>query len=236
MRKTKEQQYNISLELAEKHGIASLGILTNQTWVNDPKRMVFALSRYKFVAKMLSGFDKVLEVGCADGFGSRIVKQEIKELDALDFDPIFISNAQEGNIHKKWQINFFVHDILEGPTLNKYNAIYSLDVLEHIPPEKEHLYFENICQSMQGSESVLIIGSPSLESQKHASLGSKLGHVNCKNGEDLKKICNHYFKNVFLFSMNDEVVHTGFQKMAHYFLIICCNKKYKYNLRDSTHM
>ena len=142
MRKTKEQQYNISLELAEKHGIASLGILTNQTWVNDPKRMVFALSRYKFVAKMLSGFDKVLEVGCADEFGSRIVKQEIKELDALNFDPIFISNAQEGNIHKKWQINFFVHDILESPTLNKYNAIYSLDVLEHIPPEKEHLYFE----------------------------------------------------------------------------------------------
>ena len=78
MRKTKEPQYNISLELEEKHGIAQLGILTNETWFNDPKRMVFVLSRYKFVAKMLSGFEKVLEVGCADGFGSRIVKQEIK--------------------------------------------------------------------------------------------------------------------------------------------------------------
>ena len=103
--------------------------------------------------------------------------------------------------------------------------------------QKKNIFtLSNICQSMQGSESVLIIGFPSLESQKHASLESKIGHVNCKNGEDLKKTCNHYFKNVFLFSMNDEVVHTGFQKMAHYFLIICCNKKYKYNLRDSTHM
>jgi len=25
--------------------------------------------------------------------------------------------------------------------------------------------------------------------------------------------------------MNDEVVHTGFQKMAHYFLVLCCGVK-----------
>jgi len=34
----------------------------------------------------------------------------------------------------------------------------------------------------------------------------------------------NYFNNVFLFSMNDEVVHTGFNKMAHYLIAICCAK------------
>ena len=34
-----------------------------------------------------------------------------------------------------------------------------------------------------------------------------------------------YFENVFLFSMNDEVVHTGFSPMAHYLFVICCQKK-----------
>ena len=51
---------------------------------------------------------------------------------------------------------------------------------------------------------------PSLESQKYASKQSKEGHVNCKSGENLKKLLNKYFINNFVFSMNDEVVHTGF--------------------------
>ena len=34
-----------------------------------------------------------------------------------------------------------------------------------------------------------------------------------------------HFHNVFLFSMNDEVVHTGFSPMAHYLLALCCTKR-----------
>jgi len=30
---------------------------------------------------------------------------------------------------------------------------------------------------------------------------------------------------VFSFSMNDEVVHTGFEKMAHYLFVICCGAR-----------
>jgi hypothetical protein len=29
----------------------------------------------------------------------------------------------------------------------------------------------------------------------------------------------------FLFSMNDEVVHTGFAPVAHYLFAVCCQKK-----------
>ena len=72
---------------------------------------------------------------------------------------------------------------------------------------------------------VFIAGMPSIESQKYASKGAKKGHVNCKSGNKLKEMLNKYFHNVFVFSMNDEVVHTGFYPMAHYLLGLCSEKK-----------
>ena len=71
----------------------------------------------------------------------------------------------------------------------------------------------------------MIIGMPSIESQVYASPGSKLGHVNCKSGPELKLLMEKYFQAVFLFSMNDEVVHTGFHKMAHYILAVCAHRR-----------
>ena len=56
MQKTKEPQYSICLEVKEKHGTTSLGLMSNQVWYDDPKRMAFVLSRYKFVAKILLNY------------------------------------------------------------------------------------------------------------------------------------------------------------------------------------
>ena len=56
------------LEYRDRHGLESLGLMTSQAWYDDPKRLTFTLSRYKFAAKMLSGSQNVLEVGCADAF------------------------------------------------------------------------------------------------------------------------------------------------------------------------
>ena len=64
-------------------------------------------------------------------------------------------------------------------------------------------------------DGVCIIGTPSLESQAYASHYSKLGHINCKEQPTLKALMARFFKNVFMFSMNDEVVHTGYSKMSH---------------------
>jgi len=72
---------------------------------------------------------------------------------------------------------------------------------------------------------VCIIGTPSLESQAYASKASKEGHVNCKSAPDLKELMQRHFHNVFLFSMNDEVVHTGFHPLAHYLFALCSGVK-----------
>ena len=222
MNMTKEKQYNIQIIEKEQFGFIELGLTTSFTFRNDPKRLIFLLSRYKFVLKMLDGFNEVLEIGCGDGFGTSLVASGVKKIVAIDFDPIFIKNAKELRKERK-NIEFIIHDILKAPLFKKFDAVYSLDVLEHI--DKEDLFMKNLILSLEDN-GVAIIGMPSLESQKYASKESKEGHINCKSGDEFKKFCSKYFKNVFLFSMNDEVVHTGFYPMAHYLIVLAtCPKK-----------
>jgi SAM-dependent methyltransferase len=214
--KTVEPQYEALLEFDRQ----SFGLMSSATWHQDPKRLTFLLSRYKFVSRMLDGQQRVLEVGCADGFGARIVRQTVGSLTALDFDPVFIADAQKTS-DPQWPVTFVKHDMVEGPLPQRYTAAYALDVLEHIAPgAAEASFLTNICSSLEDS-GVAVIGMPSIESQGYASPASKEGHINCQSGSQLQSSLLQYFTNCFMFSMNDEVVHTGFQPMAHYLLALC---------------
>lgn len=224
MSKTKEVQYEDLLKVREEIGTETLGVMMNQVWHDDPRRLAFVLARYKFVSKMLSGKKKVAELGCGDAFGSRIVKQEVAELHVYDFDPLFVEDIEK-RANARWPLIAHTHDILDGPLREApFDAIYSLDVMEHIDAKKEHLYVKHLKESLT-QNGILIVGMPSLESQSHASPQSKIGHINCKSGKDFKALLEKDFVNVLLFSMNDEVVHTGFAPMAHYLFAICTGKK-----------
>ncbi|MBY0548462.1 MAG: class I SAM-dependent methyltransferase [Candidatus Obscuribacterales bacterium] len=220
---TKEPQYQHALELEQEVGRARLGITTNQMWHDDPRHLLFVLARYKFVAKMLSGKQRVLEVGCGDAFGVRLVQQEVKEIVAVDFDPVFVEDAKE-RMTERWFFDCREHDMVGGPLAGTFDAAYSVDVIEHIAKSDEHRFVSNIVQALT-PEGVLLIGTPSLQSQVYASVGSKEGHVNCMDAKALKGLMLNYFHNVFIFSMNDEVVHTGYTPMAHYLFALCTNKK-----------
>jgi 2-polyprenyl-3-methyl-5-hydroxy-6-metoxy-1,4-benzoquinol methylase len=220
---TKERQYQFLIDLANQEGLQQLGLMSSQVWRDDPRRLLFVLARYKFVAKMFSGLGRVLEVGCADAFGTRIVRQEVAEVVATDFDPVFIERNQ-ARPDPKWPVTFKVHDMLSDPLAENFDGAYALDVLEHIQPADEEQFIRNMAGSL-APHGALMIGSPSLHSQPWASPASKEGHVNCKDGPGLRALMSRHFHNVFLFSMNDEVVHTGFTPMAHYLWALCAHRK-----------
>ncbi|MBK8870708.1 MAG: class I SAM-dependent methyltransferase [Elusimicrobia bacterium] len=221
---TKEVQYMDHLLLKEAQGLTPLGLRANMTWHEDPRRFMIVLSRYKFVAKMLSGKKRVLEVGCGDAFGSRLLLQEVGSLCAIDFDPVFVEDVKN-RMDKNWAFDCRVHDILSGPVEKEaFDAAYALDIIEHIPKTEEQRFMTNITRSLK-NDGVLILGTPSVQSQIYASKWSREGHINCKDHKELKELVLGYFENVFLFSMNDEVVHTGFSPMAHYLFVIACGKK-----------
>ena len=220
---TGDAVYSEMSQHVRDRGLEKLGLMTSWAWCDDPKRLAFTLARYKFVSKMIEGSKTALEVGCGDGFGARVVRQSVGALTAVDFDPEFIAVAIETS-SDKWPVAFQVHDLMRGPVEGSFDAVYSLDVLEHIDPALEGQFVTNMIGPLK-PDGVCLIGMPSLQSQAYASKFSREGHVNCKDQPSTKELMKHYFSNVFMFSMNDEVVHTGYQEMSHYNIALCCGKK-----------
>jgi 2-polyprenyl-3-methyl-5-hydroxy-6-metoxy-1,4-benzoquinol methylase len=208
-------------------GLATLGVMANHTWRTDPKRLGFTLARYKFVAKMLAGSRRVLEVGCADAWATSVVAREVEHVTAVDFDGTFLADA--GRNHAD-NVLLRQHDMTTGPAFppdrlpTTFDAAYALDVLEHVWPVNEGAFLGNIAISI-GEHGTFICGMPSLESQSYASSISREGHVNCKTERGLADTLRRYWRCVYTFGMNDETLHTGFGPMCHYRLAICTGAK-----------
>jgi len=221
-----ETQYQPLHDLASG-GLAELGIMANYTWRTDPKRLGFTLARYKFVAKMLAGCKRVLEVGCGDAWASAVVARGVDTLVCVDFDERFVSYAKSRQLEN---VVVRKHDMTARPTfppdrlLQEFDAAFALDVLEHVPADREGFFLGNMALSV-GVHGTVIFGCPSLESQPYASAVSRAGHINCKTEQGLRDTLSHYWRNVYLFGMNDETLHTGFGPMAHYRLAICTGAK-----------
>ncbi|MDO8732913.1 MAG: methyltransferase type 12 [Actinomycetota bacterium] len=134
-------------------------------------------------------------------------------------NPLFIENARS-IMDPAWPISFEIHDFVQAALPHQYSAVYALDVLEHIEPRDEFDFLSNLVASLV-DDGIAVIGMPSIESQPHANPASRDGHVNCKSGPDLKECLRTHFQQVFVFSTNDEVIHTGYPPMAHYLLALC---------------
>ena len=63
---------------------------------------------------------------------------------------------------------------------------------------------------------VMITGTPNISAAQYASECSAVQHINLKSQQTLRTLMERYFENVFLFGMNDEVLHTGYGPMSHY--------------------
>lgn len=182
----------------------SLGPIYSDSWLRDPKHLVFALSRYKFVSKMLSGCTYVAEVGAGDGWATSIVERETGLIDCYDLSPL------RDGIKR--------YDVMAGKLPHSYDAIYALDVFEHV--KSGEIFFRNLTESLS-DHGKLVVGAPSLEGQTYASEPSRKLHINCMTGDAMKALALRFFRHVFLFGQNDEVVHCGFPQMCHYLFVVC---------------
>ena len=72
-----------------------------------------------------------------------------------------------------------------------------------------------------------ITGSSSLESQYNAPALAEAGHANYKTRPEHKKKMEKYFHNVFLLSMNNEVLHSGHHSISNYIFTIGAGVKTK---------
>lgn len=203
-----------------------LGPRTSHELEKDPKHLLFVLSRYKFVAKMLADRGRLLEVGAGDGLGATVVAQSGNTIVGTDLEPIGLDQAVETRWTREF-VAFDVHDMVSGPyqtDAGKFDGGYSLDVIEHIHPDQERLFLANTVASLKPT-APLIVGTPNEAAKAYASREALAQHINWKSHASLYDSCSQFYSNVFLFGMNDEVVHTGYAPMCHYLFALCCQPK-----------
>ncbi|HEX6713421.1 MAG TPA: class I SAM-dependent methyltransferase [Thermoleophilaceae bacterium] len=187
--------------------------------VNDPKRLAFVLARYAFAARTATAGRSVLELGCSEGIGAPLLAERASSYTGVDLDEDGIRTARAN-----WpEYEFHEMDFL-GQSIGCFGSIVSLDVIEHIQPEHEGLFFRTVADNL-ADDGVCVIGTPNLSASAYASPLSQEGHVNLYDAARLAESMNGVFHTVLSFGMNDETLHTGYAPMSHYLLVLGCFKR-----------
>lgn len=215
--------YKESTEEAFNAPEVPIGPWTSYNLRRDAKHNLFVLSRYKFCAKMLENKDLVVEVGCGDGFGIPIMAQAVKRLVCIDWDERNLEGCAR-RLHHLKNVSFQKIDLNKESVHLDADALFSVDVIEHVDLKHEERFVNNLCALLK-KESVFMTGTPNLYAEKYASKNSSLLHINLKTPQTLKEMTLKYFKYEFSFGMNDEVLHTGYGPMCHYLWSIGAEKR-----------
>jgi len=216
-------------QFAEKSIV--LGSFATYNVLYDPKHMGFILARYKFVAKMFNGFDYALEVGCGDAFGTPIVAQHVKRVIAIDSDARHIRSNKK-RLRNLENIQFSQGLIQNFKSTEKlFDGSYSIDVIEHLDGQLNDLFIESQVRKLKGN-GVCIVGTPNITANKYASETSRVQHINMHSQKTLNALMSKYFDRVFMFGMNDEVLHIGYAPMCHYIFGMGVGLKRHYRLQN----
>lgn len=87
---------------------------------------------YELALKHIKKSMKVLDIACADGFGVRMMAQQLNEVHGADLDPESINVAK--NLSTAMNTKFFVEDVTSMSfDSSSYDAVTSFETLEHVP-------------------------------------------------------------------------------------------------------
>ncbi len=222
MKEIKSNWACVTDELMNEIPEINLGRYSSYWFHKTPRRLLNSMSYYKFASKLIGKGKRVLDVGCNEGLGTFLVGKECGFAKGIDFDDEAIHQAKK-NFNKGF-VEFEIGDFLKSSNSNSWDAIINFDVVEHILPENASDFFSGIASHLT-SKGLTVIGTPSKISQDFASEVSKKGHINIYTHDRLEEEMRKHFDCVFMFSANDEVVHTGFLPLAHYFIAVGCKKK-----------
>jgi len=185
----------------------------------EPLEMVgFTIARYKFACKWLRSADRVLEVGCGEGFGCNFFSRHAAEVVGLDIDPELIARCRERYIRDN--LRFVVDDIVHPDHVLKpeYNAIVSFEMIEHVSQEEGRLMVANVSALLkQGGLAVL--STP--RSRPDRSVSRQHMHVFEYDYPTLLATLEPHFQRVMIFCQNDEYIYAGHPSTAWNFIALC---------------
>ena len=180
-------------------------------------QMLIKLARYKFIARLLKRTDTVLEVGSGTGIGSIFISQHTKYVTGVE--PGIADFEAAKAMNRRDNVEFQNDSIFDFCPNTAFDAVIAVDVIEHFDINDGR----RLLVAMQKNckpDGVIIVGSPSVYSFPYQGANSQAAHIHCYDQAELVALMDEMFSRTFVFSMNDEIVHTGHPKMAWYYFAV----------------
>ena len=193
------------------------GIVFNE----NPLDVFIILARYKFGTRFIKKTHKVIDVGCGHGLGTVFLSKYANSIIGADLDKDLV-NKNNSNYKNIKNLQFKHFDLLKPSKsfFNKFDVVVSMDVIEHFNKKKLGTVVDSY-YNLLNSDGFAIIGTPNIASRPYASQRRIDTHEFEFTRDEFEKTLLKKFKNVFIFSMTDEVVSTSFPNMAWFFIAIC---------------
>ena len=96
------------------------------------------LGRYYFASERLKNFKKVLDVACADGYGTKILSQRVASVDGIDRNEEYLRVARTK--YNSNNINYKCIDVDKKTITDTYDGIVCFETLEHLKYPKKFLH------------------------------------------------------------------------------------------------
>jgi len=180
-------------------------------------QLLVKLARYKFAARLLKAQDEVLEVGSGNGVGAIFLAQHTKHVIGLEIKRR--DYEASCSINRRGNVKFMLQSVFDHDINRRYDAVVSLDVIEHLPVEEGKKFVQQLARLCKPS-GVVIVGTPSIHSYPYQGKYSQAAHIKCYDQTELVALMDRYFGRTLAFSMNDEIVHTGHPKLAWYYIVL----------------
>lgn len=196
----------------------TLGPTASQQWLHAPEHLAMVLARYRAAAALIGGAQKVLEAGAGECLGAGILAKGRRQYVGIDTDEEALTIAA-AMYQGRPEMTLHAVSATTAHWIQTFDAVVALDVAEHIPPEHEAAFFENLCRALT-PHGVMVVGTPSEHMRHLASEQSRAGHVNLFTPERLQKRLGRHFHAVQMLFMQDVAVHWGHPEAAHYILAV----------------
>jgi 2-polyprenyl-3-methyl-5-hydroxy-6-metoxy-1,4-benzoquinol methylase len=156
------------------------------------------LTRYNFANLFIKENSEVLDAACGVGYGTSILSQKSKNIIGIDYSKTAIKLAKKNYQNKK--IKFFESDIINFKFEKKFDAIVSLETLEHIS-KKNGIKWIKKCYNLLKKDGIFVCSSPLLRIRDGKPFITNPHHLHEMKRAELENILKKTFKvkNINLF-------------------------------------
>lgn len=173
--------------------------------------VLVSLARYNFVNRTINNPNlKVLDFGCGTGYGTTILKEKFKDVDAFD-----VVDETELGLAENRGIITDLAKIQKG----EYDIITCFEVIEHISETEQTQFMEKLSSFLKPDGMLFI--STVRKMDPPPTENRRIEHLRELTHDELYNYCSKHFKNILTFGQIDQIISTFYMENVYHFVFVC---------------